>query len=119
MIQLRVEMNKLGEYVADQLRSRDMSLRQFEVFTGISYVTISNMMSSDPPDPSLDTLSKLAQATKVDICVFVAMVKPEATKLNPKIQLIANHIVNLPPDQIERYENELIGLAFKSDKKSE
>lgn len=116
MIQTRVSMNKLGEFVADELHSRDMSLRDYEKLTGISYGVISKMMLDNPPDPELETLVKLANATHVDLCTLVAMVKPEAAKTRPDIELIASRLLQLDERQLERLDNELVGIIFKSRK---
>lgn len=108
----QVSMNKLGDFIAAELRQRNMSARQFAEHVGVTHPTITKAMYAQPPEPSLDFLEKLALATHVDLCTIVALVKPEATRVRPEVQLIAERIARLPADKREIIDGYLRSLTL-------
>lgn len=113
MVSTRVRMNKLGEFIASELRNRDMSARQFADLVKTNHSTITKAMYPNPPEPTLDFLVKLARATSTDLCALVALVKPDDTRVRPEVQLVADRIARLPPDKLEIIDGYLKSLLLK------
>ena len=113
MVCAQVSMKTLAEFIEEKRNEDHYSIRQFADVIKVSHVTLVHYLSADPPEPSLEFLEKLALATHTDLCVLVAMVKPNATRINPRVQLIANRIAALPDDKIEFLEDYMRGVAFK------
>ncbi len=109
----RVKMNKLGEFIQEELRKRDMSARQFADHVKVSHSTITKAMYPVPPEPSLDFLAKLGRATGIDLCTIVAMVKPDDTRVSPRALLIAQRIEQLPESKRAFADEFLNGLIEK------
>lgn len=115
---IRRDMTPLAEYVYQRMEQLGLSIRDLAKKMDISHSTLLDHLSDSPPDHKIDLLANLAHSLNADLCTIVAIVKPEETKLNPKVMQLADRMAHLPPDLIERFENELIGLAFKENKKS-
>ena len=49
MFQTRVKMNRLGEFIAEEMRRRNMSARQFAEYVGVVHTTITKAMYQPPP----------------------------------------------------------------------
>lgn len=72
-------MTPFQEFLRGEMKRRDMSMREFGVFVGVSHSTIPRLMdASDPTQPSLDFLIKLALSTQTDIRYIISLVAPEA-----------------------------------------
>lgn len=109
----RTGMNNLGDFIATELRQRNMSARQFAEYVGVTHPTITKAMYSEPPEPSLEFLTKLALATHIDLCTIVALVKPDATNIRPGTHLIAERIARLPTADRDLIDGFLISRALK------
>jgi transcriptional regulator with XRE-family HTH domain len=106
-------MNKLGEFIQEELQNRHMSARQFAEYVDVSHTTITKAMYPVPPEPSLDFLAKLSRATGVDLCALVEMVKPNDTKVSSRALLIAQRIEQLPASKRAFADEFLNGLIEK------
>lgn len=103
-------------WIEDEIRKRDMSLRDFATFTGISHGTLSlilNPKSKEDRYPKFDTLLKLARATNTDLCSVVALLAPDETRLNARVMILAERIANLSPEKQEVVDAYLLGLRIK------
>lgn len=109
-------MQNLGEFIAQEIRKRDMSDREFAEFVGVSNATIHRAMSPDAPTPTLEFLQKLARKTGVDICTLVALVMPNDTQRTPEVDLIATRVAQLPLDKREFLDDVLVGLLLDAHK---
>lgn len=109
-------MQTLGEYIAQEIRKRDMSDREFAEFVGVSNATIHRAMSPDAPTPTLEFLQKLARKTGVDICTLVGLVMPDDTRRTPEVELIASRVSQLPAEKREFLDDILIGLLLDANK---
>lgn len=90
----------LAEFIMSQLKERDMSMRRFAQFIGVSSTTISNALNPNKNImPGTDFLTKLADATNTDIGVIVSMAFPELTSLDTATMLLAIQIKELPEAQ--------------------
>lgn len=116
-----VAENLLGAFILSEMRKRDMSMREFATYAGVSQPTISRLVNQpDPPQPTLDFLSKLAKATGVDICTLVEMALPDESPIiepNPELRLLAQRIRNLPPDAQALIETLIANTIFKNNQK--
>jgi transcriptional regulator with XRE-family HTH domain len=110
--------NTLGKFILDELKKRDMSMRQFAAVVGVSDATISRLVSlADPPEPTLDFLAKISRVTGVDVCTLVAMVLPDSQVtpiLDPEARLLVDRIRKLPPDAQQLIEILIIQTVFKN-----
>lgn len=115
MSYLRVSMNHLGDFIDTEMRQRHMGVNEFARFVGVGHSTISKAISKQPPKPKLEFLEKLALATSVDLCTIVAMVKPNATRTRPDIQIIADRIARLPAADRKFIDDHLRGVRLDLD----
>jgi transcriptional regulator with XRE-family HTH domain len=103
---------ELKDFISQELKRRNLSIREFAKEVGVSSATIVRAIGKNPPAPTLDFLEKLALYTHVDILTLVAMVKPKATRLNPSAMLLVDRISNLPPDKQTMVNALIQGLIF-------
>lgn len=110
-------VNTLREFIEREMTTRSMSTHEFADFVGVSQSTISRAMAfEDAPEPKLDFLAKLAVATGTDIGALVALVKPEASKIDPTARLLAERIEKLSPEDREFLDTFILGAALKRGK---
>lgn len=103
----------LSEFILEEMKKREMSMREFSSYVGVSPTTISNTLNPQKNIiPSTDFLAKLADATHTDIATLIAMVFPELTDLNPEIMLLAMRISQLHPEQQKMIRQLLMGMAM-------
>jgi transcriptional regulator with XRE-family HTH domain len=96
-------MSDLADFVAAQMKEREMSARQFADFVGTSSTTINNLLKPGgyPFVPSVELLIKLAKATHTDFFSLVLLAFPEASDLvrePPTGRLMADQFERLPDD---------------------
>jgi transcriptional regulator with XRE-family HTH domain len=103
---------ELKDFIAQEIKRRSLSMREFAKAVDVSSTTIVRALSDNPPTPTLDFLEKLSTYTHVDILTLVAMVKPNATRLNPSAMLLVDRISNLPPDKQTMVNALIQGLIF-------
>lgn len=110
---------QLADWLWHEIEERHMSVRAFGRAADVSHETINKLLAPvDWPDwtPSIPVLVNIARYTHTDICSLVAMITPEDTQINPRATLLAEKIINLPPDQRALAETYIIGAAFKPRK---
>lgn len=120
IVELIVAQSKLGKFVHDEMRKRDMSMRQFADFVGTNHATISHLINDpEPPTPTLELLSKLARATGVDVCTLVSMALPNERHANPdpESRLLAERIGKLPPDAQSLIKALIANTIFENSQK--
>ena len=108
----------LKEFIEQEMRRREMTMRQFAEFIGVSHATISRTLSpQEPTEPSIDVLVKLAKATGVSVSSLIALVRPDADdiNINPRARVLAERIANLPDTKREIAETYLLGILLKED----
>lgn len=105
-----------------------MSAREFAEYVGVPHSSINKFLNhgitdtyAGKPvgDPSVDFLIKLARATHIDICTLMALIAPDVTARRAEAEIIADRILNLPPEQREIVDTFLSGLAVKGREKRE
>lgn len=111
----------LGQFIQDEMKRREMSMREFAKLVGVSHKIIGkfrnhgiNPTYNKRPvgEPSLDFLAKLAKATATDLCTLVALIHNDATVADPRAGLMAARIAKLPPDKLQIFDAFLKGLLF-------
>lgn len=109
-----VMTTRLTEFINEEMRKRNMSMREFAAFMGTTHASISRALARDEDTlPTLEFLVKLAQATKVDICTIVALVVPDASRLDAEVLLLAQAIAKLPPDKQALVDDMILGMTMK------
>lgn len=105
----------LNNFIEDEMKKRDMSIREFSKLIGLSHSTISKFLNNpDTRNVSIEFLVKLAEGTNTDLASIVAMVYPEHTSINAQSRILAERIAQLPPAQYEMIESLLLGFGIKA-----
>jgi transcriptional regulator with XRE-family HTH domain len=116
----------LGAFIQQQMDKRHMSASKFAAFVGVDPSAISTLQNhginktyAGKPvgNPSLETLYKLAIATKTDIGVLIGIIYPDATVEDAHALLLAHEIRKLPRSEREMVEGVVHGLAVKAEDK--
>lgn len=101
----------LKDFIAEELKRRNLTIREFAKEVGVSSSTIVRTMSKKPPEPSLEFLAKLARYTHTDLCSLVALIHPDATTVNAEAAIIANRVAQLPPERQEMFDEFILWLS--------
>lgn len=118
-------MATLGEFILDEIKTRQMTAREFANYVGVTHSAInkflnhglSNIYAGKPVgNPSLDFFVKLARATNVDVRTLITLVYPELSNVDPSDLILAERISNLPEDQKAIIDNFLMGATLKNSK---
>jgi transcriptional regulator with XRE-family HTH domain len=116
MMQIDGLIMSLGEFISDELRKRDMSATRFAKIVGVDPSTITKAMRFDnPPEPSLEFLVKLSNATSVSLMTLLAIAFPEAEQIeiDTESRLLAERISQLPADRREIAEAFIFGTLMQ------
>jgi transcriptional regulator with XRE-family HTH domain len=105
---------KLRTFIESQLHKQGVSVRELARVAGTSHTAISKQMWDDPPEPTLELLTKLARATGVSVTTLVAMVVSDDAVADAEALALAEQIKNLPPDKREMIEALVRGYQMKS-----
>lgn len=110
----------LSRWLLEEIQRREMSVREFARFVGLTHGTLNNLLNArHTSPPTIETLSRLARATKVDLCTLVAFVAPDLTDDSGRVRLMVDRISRLPPAQQEIVDRYLLGALFKEDDEGE
>jgi transcriptional regulator with XRE-family HTH domain len=96
----------LGEFLREEIEQRNMSIRAFAEFMGVTHVTVLKFIeygeSEDAGYPSMEFLIKLARATHRDIRYIITLIAPDDVVLNggpdPELLYLSKRINELPPE---------------------
>jgi len=106
---------KFNEFIELEIKKRDMSIREFSKFVGISHSAVSKYLSNpEEKNISIEFLVRIAEATNTDLASIVGMVYPERTTINAEARILAERIAQLPPNQYEMIESLLLGFGIKT-----
>ena len=92
----------LGEFLDQEIRKRQMSVREFAEFVGVTHPTIIKFREhgkADVGSPSIEFLIKLAQKTDTSLVALLAMAFPDAAPLldvDPAAFILSQRIQKLP-----------------------
>lgn len=98
-------MNTLREFIANEVKRREMSARQFADLVGVNHKTINKFLDtkSDPGNPSMEFLLKLSRATNTSIITLIELAYPEVRESlsgpTPSAEVLAERIDQLPADK--------------------
>lgn len=110
--------NILARFMRTEMLNLDMNQMEFANLMGVSQSTVGRMLRGEIKDPSLDFLVKLSNATKVDICSLIHLIRPDAFQAGTDTRLIAERIKRLPKKQRDLVEMLLSGALFESNDES-
>ncbi len=110
------EITTLKLFIEREMTERGMSAREFAKFVGVASSTISRITANKgASEPSITFLSKLADATKVDICTLVYLVAPGGRREpTPTARDLANRISKLPKDRQNLIDAVLMGITLQN-----
>jgi|SRR5690606_3731200 len=103
-IQNKPTINTLRDFIAWEMRRRDMNMAEFAKFVGISHELVSKLLRGEAGKyPSIETLMKLSDATGESVNSLFNLVIPEHKRgdISPEILIYASRIAQLPPDLIQ------------------
>lgn len=104
----------IATFVQSEAARRGMSLREFARFAKVSSASIVRLVDEDNKhEPSLTILTRIASATKVDLCALVALLEPEATRVNPEAAILSERIQRLPAEARSLIDALIMGALFK------
>lgn len=111
-------MQALASFLASYLRQRDISARKFADEADLNHHTVNKLLKSDSKGnyPSVDTIVKIARATRTDPCKLLEMVVPDdiaPLRTTVEAQLIGQQIVDLPVEDRVVVDNFLLALRLK------
>lgn len=93
----------LGQFIEQEMRQRDMSVREFAEFVGVSHPTIVKFREHGIQDnagtPSMEFLVKLARKTNTSLVALLSMAFPDAASLleiDPATFILSQRIQRLP-----------------------
>lgn len=101
----------LSDFIQNEMNQRQMSMREFGRFVGVSDAAISRHVAGKGGTPSEELLVKLCKATGANVVAVFALAYPdvaELTALSPKAMLAAQLIDSLP-DSIQDF---ILGAAI-------
>ena len=93
----------LGTFIDQEIRKRQMSVREFAEFVGVTHPTIIKFRehgTRDVGNPSIDFLIKLARKTDTSLVALLALAFPDAAPLlniDPATLILSQRIQQLPP----------------------
>jgi transcriptional regulator with XRE-family HTH domain len=108
----------LRDFIEQEMHRREMTMRQFADFVGISHATISRTLDPiKPTEPTIDVLVKLAKATGVSLSSLIALLRPDLDEIDidPRARVLAERIASLPDAKREIAETYLLGILLKED----
>lgn len=90
-----------ADFVLSEMKRRDMGVREFARFVGVSHSTISKHLSNPDLTPTVDVLLKLSRATHIPFEALLAASFKEVAnqaKVDAKTQVMIGMIMDLPED---------------------
>lgn len=112
----KVTDSTLADWILDEMKRRDMSLRKFAELLDVSHATLDRIMRPKREEdkyPSVQTLIKMSRASHTDLCTLVALLSPQDCGINADVQLIAQRIAALPPAKQRQIDAFLLGLTLQ------
>lgn len=111
-------MQGLASFLAGYLRQRDISARKFADEAELNHHTVNKLLKPDSKTnyPSIDTIVKLARATRTDPCKLLEMIVPDdiaPLRTTVEAQLLGQQIVGLPVEDRVVVDNFLLALRLK------
>lgn len=115
MMRRRFRLHSLADFVNEEMRRRDVTMREFARITGVSHSTLSRIINEQADyQPTWDVIVKLAKGTHTDIRTLAAIIAPDAvTGQNASAVVLAERISRLPPEMQEIIDGFITGKALK------
>ena len=111
----------LRRFLQDEMNVRNLSIREFAEFVGVTHTTIVRMLSERPEvrnnGPTLETILKIAAATHKDVMTLLTLAYPDqfagVDTLSADARIIAQRLERLDPT-IRKSIEKTIAEAAKS-----
>lgn len=91
-------MNALGKFIADYIDAHGISMNELGERMGVSGSTISRHVRDNPPEPGLNFLDKLAQATGQDVTFLVNLYLGRSGDIPTDVLIKAREYAGLTED---------------------
>lgn len=93
-------LTKLGEFIAEEMKKRDMSARKFSELVDVNHKTINKFLDpdGDPGNPSIEFLLKLAEATHTNVVALIGLAYPDVAEqmaISPNVEVLADRFSQL------------------------
>lgn len=102
IVQLSNEPYTLQNFILDEIKKRQMSMRKFAEALDIAPSTLSRILDTkNPSQPTIETLIKLAEMTHTSLETLTALAYPDladATKMSPTARVVGQNFEKLPED---------------------
>jgi transcriptional regulator with XRE-family HTH domain len=105
----------LATWLNEELKKRDMSIREFSRASKIGHTTLNNIVNIPEHYPSVDTLVRLARFTRTDVCSLLTMLAPDVSQLDAGTAVLAQRIKGLSETKREFIESYIIGQFLKPE----
>lgn len=111
-----LNQNPLGAFLESERIQRNMTLRKFADWIGVSHSTLSRYINHDElPAPDLDSLIRISEKTGVGLLELIRLSYPQVEQplINLDAQILANRIQQLPPDARIMVETLIDGAVLR------
>lgn len=110
-----MKSHSLADFVNEEMRRRNVTMREFAKITGISHSTLSRIATErENYQPKWEVIVRLAKGTNTDIRTLAAIIAPEAvTGQDASAIVLAERIKRLTPEQQEIIDGFIAGKVFK------
>jgi transcriptional regulator with XRE-family HTH domain len=90
----------LREFIDGEIKRLNLSRLGFAELAGVSHTAINNLLSDNPPEPSVEFLWKIAKATDTDVISVLRLAYPDIIKnsLSAKARILAEKIDKSTPE---------------------
>lgn len=109
------ELGEFEKFIQRQLNERQMSAREFARFTDTSHELMNRYLSGDSRQPNLETIMKIARATKTDPrAIFELFIPDDLKDIHPSSEdrLLSRQIQKLSPEIRSAIDALLLGAAL-------
>lgn len=107
-------MEALADWLNEELDSRHMSIRELSRESGVAHSTLNKIAKAVPGYyPSVDTLIKLSEYTKTDVCALMGLIAPHVSHADAETRILVDRVKRLPPHLRVVAENFLRGTRLQ------
>jgi transcriptional regulator with XRE-family HTH domain len=105
------------EFINTEMRSRDMSIRQFAQFVGVDHSTLVRLLDEKHNrTPSLEVMANISKATGVNLMTMISLLFPDASEISGEAWLIAQQVDRLPEAERRMITDSIVGALLRHKK---
>jgi len=105
-------MQHLSKFLLEEVQKRQTSITKFAKEVGVSTQTIANIINGEGDYPRIQTLIAIAEYTGVSVNHLFSLTVGQDT-VRAEAYLLAQRIMELPPEKQELIFELLSGIALK------